>query len=308
MLKYVILTVCSFQFIVVSAKISCKDDDGNDVDWFIISKYPKIPKYSANGLVNEGLAYYYFDPSVQNGRLSTVGINSTNNALAKTLNQILNNHDSEKVAYLMYNDSPPNDTRVPSRKGHTKGVVCLDEACGFWLIHSVRLFPKSSEGEYSWPNNANSLGQSLICVSAKVPDGSFKQIMTALQYNCPNIYNSHVPQVIKEAVEGLESVADGHCEDSKERCKYHAEIETQGGVTIDIFAKSAKFNADIYSDFIAPHFESNMYAETWQKGSAENLKSFCKGYKVENVRSLTLPGDVNFKSTKDHSKWAVTTT
>ncbi|XP_070547173.1 plancitoxin-1-like [Ptychodera flava] len=86
--------------------ISCQDDQGMNVDWFIIYNIPEIPD-SDNELAKAGVAYYYFDPSVQTSRLSTVGIDSPKQALAKTLNQIYSNHKSKNVAYLMYNDEWP---------------------------------------------------------------------------------------------------------------------------------------------------------------------------------------------------------
>ncbi|XP_070547035.1 plancitoxin-1-like [Ptychodera flava] len=120
-----------------------------------IYKVPTILN-SKNELMKAGVAYYYFDPSVQTGRLSTVGIDSPNQALAKTLNQIYTNHKSKNVAYLMYSDSWPNN-KTTSNRGHTKGDVCLDKTSGFWLVHSVPQFPEYSNRSYWWPPNAKNM-------------------------------------------------------------------------------------------------------------------------------------------------------
>ncbi|XP_070547110.1 plancitoxin-1-like [Ptychodera flava] len=245
--------------------ISCQDDQGMNVDWFIIYNIPEIPD-SDNELVKAGVAYYYFDPSVQTGRLSTVGIDSPNQALAKTLDQIYSNHKSENVAYLMYNDEWPDTKTEHWDRGHTKGDVCLDTTGGFWLVQSAPRFPEPSNGSYSWPHNAKKYGQSLLCISAQVEDGSFQKIVTALKYNCPAIFDSNIPLVIKNVVKGLDDVVNGNCKDRDEDTHYHAEIKTLEGVALDIFAKSAKFNEDIYSKFLAPYYKADMYAETWQRG------------------------------------------
>lgn len=45
------------------------------------------------------------------------------------------------------------------------GVLAFDSEAGFWLIHSVPMFP--SNVSYFWPDNALSYGQSMLCVSFK---------------------------------------------------------------------------------------------------------------------------------------------
>lgn len=44
---------------------------------------------------------------------------------------------------IAYNDEPPNK-KSNSRKGHLKGVVVADERSGFWMVHSVPLYPNIS--------------------------------------------------------------------------------------------------------------------------------------------------------------------
>ncbi|XP_070546668.1 plancitoxin-1-like [Ptychodera flava] len=278
MLKCVILAICLFKFFSLSAAISCKDDNGNDVDWFIIYKLPKISE-SNNELVKAGVGYYYFDPIVQTGRLSTVGIDSPNQSLGITVNQIYRNYDAKNVAHLMYSDSPPNDKSVPKSKGHTKGVVCLNTAGGFWLIHSVRLFPTSlnSNSKYSWPDNARIHGQSLLCISANVRGAGFQKIVTALQYNCPGIYDHRIPDVVENAVKGLSDVVQGNCKQSEEDCKYHAQIKRRGGVAIDIFAKSKQFKKVSLSQHTGrdcDSFDSDVVEEEFRSNDAPESDTY----------------------------------
>lgn len=41
---------------------------------------------------------------------------------------------------IAYNDEPPNQ-KGNSKYGHLKGVVVADKRSGFWLVHSVPLYP-----------------------------------------------------------------------------------------------------------------------------------------------------------------------
>ncbi|XP_070547212.1 plancitoxin-1-like [Ptychodera flava] len=299
MLKFVVFVVCLF--VSACAAISCKDDQGKNVDWFIIYKVPKILK-SKNELMRAGVAYYYFDPSVQTGRLSTVGIDSPNQALAKTLNQIYSNHKSKSVAYLMYSDSWPHQ-KAKSNRGHTKGDVCLDKTSGFWLVHSVPQFPEYSNRSYLWPSNAKKNGQSLFCVSASVQSGSFRKIATALQYNWPWVYDYNVPDDIDAKVPALLDIANGQHIDVKEG--YQDTFTSLAGQVFTVFGKGGKFNDDLYSNLVAPYFKQNMFTETWQVGPSPKMESYCHKYKIENIKNVSLPG-VKFPSTLDHSKWAIT--
>ena len=64
---------------------------------------------------------------------------------------------------------------------------------------------------------------------------------------------------------------------------------------------------DLYDDFVGPQFNSDLFAETWLNGRGK-LPSECKGSKVMNVESVVLTAaNVDFKSSHDHSKWAIST-
>ncbi|CAG5095551.1 Similar to DNASE2: Deoxyribonuclease-2-alpha (Homo sapiens) [Cotesia congregata] len=64
----------------------------------------------------------------------------------------------------------------------------------------------------------------------------------------------------------------------------------------------------LYDDLIAPELKSDLLAETWLNGRGK-LPSECSGSKVQNVQSIVLnAANVDFKSSRDHSKWAVTQT
>lgn len=50
---------------------------------------------------------------------------------------------TEDRLLIAYNDEPPNQ-KSNERRGHLKGVVVANAKSGFWLIHSVPLYPNIS--------------------------------------------------------------------------------------------------------------------------------------------------------------------
>ncbi|XP_071802744.1 plancitoxin-1-like isoform X2 [Asterias amurensis] len=97
------------------AAITCLDEGGKPVDWFIVYKLPII-RNSSSKQVQQGYGYMYMDVRQTALKLSKTGLNTANHAIAHTLQQIYSNHGSSNVGYLMYSDGLPN-----SKKGHTKG-------------------------------------------------------------------------------------------------------------------------------------------------------------------------------------------
>lgn len=52
-------------------------------------------------------------------------------------------NDVQDRLLIAYNDEPPIGT-TNNNKGHTKGVLVADAKSGFWLVHSVPLYPNIS--------------------------------------------------------------------------------------------------------------------------------------------------------------------
>ncbi|XP_023575814.1 deoxyribonuclease-2-alpha isoform X2 [Octodon degus] len=145
--------------------LRCYGDSGQPVDWFVIYKLP-----AQSGPGNEarkGLRYRYLDGSSGGWRDGAGPINSSEGAVGRSL-QPLYRANASQLAFLLYNDQPPKPVWAPdtSSNGHAKGILLLDQEGGFWLIHSVPRFPPlPSSGAYTWPHNAQTYGQTLICVS-----------------------------------------------------------------------------------------------------------------------------------------------
>ncbi|XP_072176526.1 plancitoxin-1-like [Diadema setosum] len=298
----VMLVVLATGLPLWGGKITCKDRGGNPVDWFIVYKLQFVPIDPKNSdpLIKEGVAHMYMDVNSQSFSRSTVSLKDTNQAVARTLQQIYKNHKSQHVVYLLYNDASPNGTES-LHKGHTKGDVAFDQKSGFWLIHSVPKFPNSSDQSYMWPSNAEIFGQSMLCISMKTSE--FVKVAKQFLYNNPRVYDANIPQSFLPKFHDLVSVTEGH---HVESAPWNSSVvlTSTSGQDFTSYAKFVNFGEDLYSYWVAPALGDDMYAETW-RGSTK-LPSFCTGvYKVENVENITFDGVLSFKYTKDHSKWAI---
>ncbi|KAK2584782.1 hypothetical protein KPH14_007101 [Odynerus spinipes] len=83
-------------------------------------------------------------------------------------------------------------------------------------------------------------------------------------------------------------------------------IKSSASLEFVSFAKSDKWQKDLYSDFVAPQLRSNILVESYLNGQGR-LPSDCHGVKVHNIESIKLQA-ANFASSQDHSKWVVTET
>ncbi|XP_053160128.1 deoxyribonuclease-2-alpha isoform X2 [Hemicordylus capensis] len=106
----------------VQGGISCYDDSGQPVDWFITYKLPK-PHRSP---VAEGMRYMYQDGRTQGWVQGRSLMNSTEGAVGRTLQQLYTEaaRRQDETAYVLYNDEPPSKLLFSS-KGHTKGNQLL---------------------------------------------------------------------------------------------------------------------------------------------------------------------------------------
>lgn len=278
------------------ASLSCKDINGNDVDWYYVYKLPKVQD-NKNPLIASGLGHYYLDEMSQNFVLSTVSLNKTSHAVAQTVQQIYSLRD--QIAYIMYNDQWPNGKKSEIR-GHTKGVLAFDSEAGFWLIHSVPMFP--SNVSYFWPDNALSYGQSMLCVSFK--SLLMEDIAGQLIYTYPYTYDYRIPSELSQLAPSLQKVVDGqHVKTSPWSRKI--DLWSLKGQQFVHYAKAAGFGQDLYAELLAPDMKANLKTETWQNGR-NKLPSHCSGaYEVVNIKTIRFP-EVTFNSTKDHSKVAMT--
>ncbi|OCT82521.1 deoxyribonuclease-2-beta [Xenopus laevis] len=280
---------------MVAAEISCRNEAGDPIDWFVVYKLPML-----NDSTGSGLDYLYMDSTNQEWQISKFQINTTKSAVGQVLQQLYQDYDKDDTVYMIYNDAPPN-VKNSSRKGHTKGVLFFDTSQGFWLIHSVPHFPPSPEDGYGYPSTGKRFGQTAICVT--YPYSEFKEIANQLLYYNPNVYNCSVPNMYQKELWMLHKIClGGHFPwiDSTRLTQLNS---ARGEVFLN-FAKSKYFVDDIYTAWIAQKLRTNMFVESWI--SREQLPSNCSlQYHVYNIKRIGLPTQSSFQSFYDHSKWCV---
>ncbi|XP_056132401.1 deoxyribonuclease-2-beta [Lampris incognitus] len=284
---------------VCRTEISCRNEAGEPVDWFIIYK---LPKYMI-GEVGSGVNYMYLDSSVGSWRKSKFEVNTTEGAIGSTLRQIYEGqaYKSNSSVYAFYNDAPPNLDYLKGY-GHTKGVLHLDRSQGFWLSHSVPHFPSFPEQGYLYPSSGKVNGQTALCVTYSY--GQFPLIAHQMAYLFPRLYNCSVPAPFQTDLAPLAQLCLGSKPPLISNKRLEHLISAQGEKFVS-FAKSEHFVDDIYVGWVAQALDTDLLVESWQRRDYE-LPSNCSLPKhAMNVKRLRLPGLVLFNSHYDHSKWCV---
>lgn len=91
------------------AALSCKDENGKDVDWFMGIKIPKMPDDSGAPF-NTGFSYAYITSNDAKGgkvqwKLGKVLVKDPKSIYGQTLEPLYSS--PSKYSHIMYNDAPP---------------------------------------------------------------------------------------------------------------------------------------------------------------------------------------------------------
>ncbi|XP_072847659.2 deoxyribonuclease-2-alpha [Pogona vitticeps] len=299
----ILLLSVTFTHHTVDGGISCYDDFGQPVDWFILYKLPR----HHHSTPAEGMKYMYQDGHTKGWVPGRSLMNSTEGAVGRTLQQLYSEatRRQEDTAYVLYNDEPPKQLSS-SLKGHTKGVIFLDKIQGFWLLHSTPNFPpRLDEKEYAWPVSALQYGQTFLCVT--YPYSQFIEIGHQLLFTEPEVYDYRVEGTFAQDLRALLNASEGQ-HIHKKPWNSSVTLTSLQGKKFVSFAKFRLFGDDLYSGWLAQALASNLYVEFWHK-SRGILPSNCSGhYKVYNVQDVAFQSPAtSFFSTSDHSKWCVGT-
>ncbi|XP_069452425.1 deoxyribonuclease-2-beta isoform X4 [Ovis canadensis] len=130
--------------ILKATKISCRNEEGEAVDWFIFYKLPKKQNQESR---ETGLEYLYLDSTTRSWSRSKQLMNASTSVLGRTLQQLYEASASENnsTAYLIYNDGVPKSVNYSRKYGHTK----------------------VPEEGYDYPPTGRRNGQAGICITFK---------------------------------------------------------------------------------------------------------------------------------------------
>jgi len=253
-----------------------------------------------------GFDYAYFDSSSTKTTFSMAshGLDCTTNcALGSTLHQLYAAKSS--LAHLLYNDEPAGELEGTTGSGvsggHEKGVLVADTKGGFWLIHSVPVFPDLGPAQFTW-SASTIYGQSFLCVSL-TPSG-VENAAKQLQYSDPYLFDSNVPSSFASSYPNLMAVFKG----TRQTGANVGSITSAGGTKFTNFAKDNKWGQDLYDDLVGPTFKLGFQWETWRR--SPYLNSLCPStvkYQTLNVNSISV-GSTDFSYSQDHSKWGISLT
>jgi len=298
-----------------AASANCLDNAGKKVSWSFTYKFPN------------GFDIAYYDQRTPNSETifnkygRSLDDKSDPVAVIRTLRGLLPRQHEGLVSelasepstlnataaapsgYLMYNDEPDN-AKPGTGYGHTKGVIALSGNEAIWLVHSTPHWP-SSDGhkEFYFPETETEYGQTFICI--QITASQVDTVAKLLQYNKPYVYKSTFGSDIGSTHPELQKVLDGQWVSAAGTTS--ASI---GEITsFTAFAKNANWGQDLWADLVAEHFKSDLYVETWIRGSAEG--SYCRPkhkYEVLDVETMVARspnGNITWSEGQDHAKWAV---
>lgn len=329
--------------------VSCIGESGQKVDWFFVYK------------MHENLNYAYWDSSSSGPlTLSSTNLNSSSTAVARTIQQWLNKHTS--LAQVIWNDEPPvgltDDIPLSSIRlsppvtdptsntsGHSKGMLVADSNGGFWMTHSVPLFPDADVNPFAWVTS-KTYAQDFLCLS--VSASMVEQVGQQLQHIDPLITRtSAVPIALASTYPSIVDLLQG----TRSGVTAVRPITTVGGNSFTHFAKPGAFDQDIFENLVQPNLKQPFSWQTWRR--SPYMDSYCPSqysYASVNVQELAIggssssrtfstdkkmklnlrnaarqnavedelsqeekalvsasSGSVSWKYTDDHSKWGVST-
>jgi deoxyribonuclease-2 len=263
--------------------LQCKSDSGDSVDWWVAVKEPR------------GTGYFYGDSqSAGTFARSLHSMNDTRvGALSSTVPQIWSAAAAAAPAYILWNDEPPASTGYNFSYGHTKAILTVDgENGGFWLTHSIPLYPAGPALTPHYTglgSNAWRYAQSAACFSLTTSE--IATLAHTLQLDHPQIYDTGgeiaaAPASFQELAAGMWR-PDATCE------------QTEIGA-YSVFSKTPTWNADLWAECVAPALKSDLWVESWIRGSEEGPACSATWHTLD-VQSLTW----GWSEPDDHSKWAV---
>lgn len=305
-----LITFLSHERGQVSAKLSCKDANKKDVDWFVLYKIPKT-KYDQRSFKQpNGAEMAYFDSTSTNSKnpkwtLYDDIYSKKLNPIKETLAPIYKKNP--KVAFVAYNDQPPRNFNG-TRGGHTKGVLMVgkgQDTGAVWLQHSVPQFIQNVEEDYVYPENGRENGQLFLCIS--FPIQAVDTIAHHLQTQAVNVYQRHSQKWASAFPYFWMLLNKNYVRNPRDLLITLMLSEARRRVLT--ISKPPSWPKDIYTQDLKSTMNSSITVQSWKNGAGGAQTKYCTKYysvtDVETVRIETQKGALYFSSREDHSKWYV---
>ncbi|OQR76197.1 deoxyribonuclease-2-like [Tropilaelaps mercedesae] len=298
---------------LVFAAPQCKNQDGKDVEWFIIYKLPKTKPSDGSDFATNGSELAYVDSTMKSTTkgwtlLEASAFDTKGNPFALTLADLFMGLQPKNTLYAVYNDQPP-EPYNGTAKGHTKGVIEFTKDGGYWLMHSVPRFPLNVlTKRFEFPQSSVNNGQVFMCIS--LSGDHLNKVVAALRQQYPYIYESNAPSDLLQD-EDVRKLMDKKFVRRPINPILQDTLVGVNGTEFQSFAKHQAADDEIYSKIVAPKLGVDMLAETWRNGAGGKLGPTCplKGVTVTNMANVVIHFNdgrkVVFKTTEDHAKWAV---
>lgn len=314
-MKYLLLTALIAQGILLFSGAagqlspSCKDENGKDVDWFIVYKLPQNKLQSFNPT---GGKFAYLDSRnskevLKYWPISRQDLLKNRNPVAYTLQPLYDKTTRKDILYFVYNDEPPKAYKGKGKgKGHSKGVVLFDKTAGLWLLHSVPKFMEGlKKGRYTLPDNAKANGQMFMCVSFKTEQ--VERIAELLRTQNAKVYDLQLPGWITEAnrYQSVKLLASNNFVNEIKTLK--TPLARKDGHILRAYAKTASAGEDLFADELYRDLKEPIIVQSWMNGRGGTyLSADDVNHVVIMEWQVKKGGPVTFNATVDHSKWAFT--
>ncbi|XP_010985456.1 deoxyribonuclease-2-beta isoform X1 [Camelus dromedarius] len=263
--------------VMKATTISCRNEEGEAVDWFTFYKLPKRQDEKSR---ETGLEYLYLDSTSRGWRRSQQLMNTTKSVLGRTLQQLYEAYASENnnTAYLIYNDGVPKSVTHGRKYGHTK----------------------VPEEGYDYPPTGRRNGQAGICITFEYRQ--YEAIDSQLLVCNPNVYSCSIPVTFHQDLVHIPQLC-ARSSSAKMPTRHLATLQSTQGQNFLHFAKSDSFLDDIFAAWMAQRLKTHLLTETWQRKRQELPSNCSLPYHVYNIKAIKISRHSYFSSYQDHAKW-----
>jgi len=285
--------------------LSPLDESGNPVDWWFLYKVPRL-KTNTQTEAAVGFEYAYYDDPAEKVVKSPYLLSNDAGALRQTLDQIFGS-PSATTGWILYNDETPDDV-VSFNLGHTKGVIAFDLATdsAIWLLHSWPKYPSADQTA----RPSAMFGQTYLCLALSLDTA--RQLATQMRsHQQPQIYTPRLPTGL--AVDDPLRLLAQSVDDDAPGDSNTIDLATRNNWKFKVIAKNRNWNRDFWNDLVAPELQVSIDVETWIRGKnviPPDIDPSGK-YTVDDIKYITLEPlglPWAWPETKDHAKWAISTT